>query len=344
MEGKFSPQFTELSPRLAELCKLFAGRDETVKVGPEGWTFLKAMKKRINEYLNFEFENSDVIVSSFPKSGTTWTQEIVWMMRNNPNLDNPKGKLALNVRTPPLGDESVIEHYHETHPQFVEKFIQSFPDYDQSCGVFVYALKKSFRPRTIKTHLPFCLMPQNLLEKGKVVYIIRDPRDVCISYHHHSRLFFHDHYQGSFDQFIDAFIEDAVLFGPYWAHVRQAWKLREHPNVHVMFYEKGKKNPKEEISKLNDFLETNLTEHQIEKVIQFTSFEEMKKRDDHCVPPGEASDIMDMEFSEKEAGFFRKGEAGGWRKVLTQQQKDKFESWIEKNCPDKEIMENILNP
>lgn len=37
------------------------------------------------------------------------------------------------------------------------------------------------------------------------------------------------------------------------------------------------------------------------------------------------------------------GEAGGWRKVLTKDQKAKFEDWIEKNCHHKEILYYILN-
>ena len=37
---------------------------------------------------------------TYPKVGTTWTQEVVWTMRNNPNLDNPKAKLAIFSRSP----------------------------------------------------------------------------------------------------------------------------------------------------------------------------------------------------------------------------------------------------
>lgn len=339
MEGKFNPEFTELSPRVAELSKLFAGRDETVKVGPEGWTYLKAMKTRVNEYLNFEVEKSDVFVNSFPKSGTTWTQELVWTMRNNPNLDNPSSKLPLTIRAPPLGREIAVDHYMEAYPEYAQKILENYPAYDQSCGLWVYALKKVSRPRTIKTHLPFCFLPPTLLEKGKVVYLIRDPRDVCISYHHHARLFAHMEYMGTFDQYIDAFIEDAVLWGPYWPHVRQAWSRRDHPNVHIIFYERLRKNRKEEITKVNNFLNTKLTDEQIEKVIQYTSFEEMKIREEHSRP----QDLVDQNWADKEGGFFRRGEAGGWKNVLTQDQKNKFEAWIEKNCPDMEIMQNILN-
>lgn len=43
----------------------------------------------------------------------------------------------------------------------------------------------------------------------QIVYVIRDPRDVCISYYHHCRIFKYEDFQGTFDQFVDAFIEGA---------------------------------------------------------------------------------------------------------------------------------------
>lgn len=38
------------------------------------------------------------------------------------------------------------------------------------------------------------------------------------------------------------------------------------------------------------------------------------------------------------------GTSGGWRKVLSQAQQDKFEAWISQHCADQEIMKNILHP
>ena len=47
-----------------------------------------------------QFREDDVVVMTFPKCGTTWTQEVVWTMRHNPNLDHPMAKLDVNIRSP----------------------------------------------------------------------------------------------------------------------------------------------------------------------------------------------------------------------------------------------------
>lgn len=51
----------------------------------------------------FQFEDSDVLINTFPKTGTTWVQELVWTMRNNPDLNNPMANIPMFIRSPNLG-------------------------------------------------------------------------------------------------------------------------------------------------------------------------------------------------------------------------------------------------
>ncbi|KAK2140070.1 hypothetical protein LSH36_1493g00001, partial [Paralvinella palmiformis] len=46
----------------------------------------------ISEIRSFEMTKNDVLVASYPKTGTTWTQELVWLLQNNGDL-----KHALSV-------------------------------------------------------------------------------------------------------------------------------------------------------------------------------------------------------------------------------------------------------
>lgn len=41
---------------------------------------------------------SDVVLLTYVKCGTTWLQEVVWTMRNNPNLDHPMAGMPINAR------------------------------------------------------------------------------------------------------------------------------------------------------------------------------------------------------------------------------------------------------
>lgn len=63
-------------------------------------------------------------------------------------------------------------------------------------------------PRFLKTHLPMSLLPPNLLDTTKVVYVARDPRDVAVSYYHLSKLFKVSEYLGDFKSYWGFFIKD----------------------------------------------------------------------------------------------------------------------------------------
>ena len=56
------------------------------------------------------------------------------------------------------------------------------------------------------------------------------------------------------------------MYGPVWSHFKQAWEKRHNKNIYICFYEKLKKNPIEELKKLDAFLLTKLTDDQIAKV------------------------------------------------------------------------------
>ena len=117
----------------------------------------------------------------------------------------------------------------------------------------------------------------------------RSPKDVCVSYHHHHKLFNAQEFTGTFDQFFDLFITDErkqffsfnencslelffnlisllVLYSPYLTIVLEAWKQKDHSNMLFLHYEEMKQNPAKEISRIVEFLQTNLTPKQIEEV------------------------------------------------------------------------------
>lgn len=69
-------------------------------------------------------------------------------------------------------------------------------------------------PRHIKCHLPFNLLPRQIRtgeKKPKIVYVARNPKDVCISYYHQSKLLRGDN--GDFQQFCELFLGDrGIIF------------------------------------------------------------------------------------------------------------------------------------
>lgn len=305
-----------------------------VRLSPGGWVLPAPYTKFADKIYNTKFRASDVVIMTYPKCGTTWTQEVVWTMRNNPNLDHPKASLPVNVRSPFIDSDMLMEtgRADTGQPTFHEEMLKKVvPDADPKEGIALQLTAHIPDPRTIKTHLPFSLMTPDLLETAKVIYVARNPKDVVLSFLHHSRLIKGIGYIGTLEQYVDYFVKDELIYGPYWEHLREAWPRRDHPNMHFLFYEDMKADPKAELRKLNQFLGTDLTEEQLEKIAHYTSFEEMKKREAQTVLPKEMQSHFKEEVKKKDGGFYRKGQAGGWKSQLNDMQVAKIDIWAKKN-------------
>lgn len=73
--------------------------DKLVLIGPEKWLMPEKFRKFADEIYNFKARPTDVFISTFPRSGTTWTQEMIWLICND--LDYEKAsKISLSKRFP----------------------------------------------------------------------------------------------------------------------------------------------------------------------------------------------------------------------------------------------------
>ena len=107
---------------------------------------------------NFTPRNDDIWIVTYPKCGTTLTQELVWQIVNDVQLDSEESKKQLFLRSPFLeagclrikGDD-----------------VKDRPD------PLEYAADELKSPRIIKTHLPISMLPPTLLDTSKVLYVCR---------------------------------------------------------------------------------------------------------------------------------------------------------------------------
>jgi len=67
--------------------------------------------EHLDETSQFEFLNTDIIISTFPRSGTTFTQEIVWQIKNRKTVSKDEDFGGLLVRFP------FIEFNHKVLPK-----------------------------------------------------------------------------------------------------------------------------------------------------------------------------------------------------------------------------------
>lgn len=98
---KFPFEIKELKREIQEkISSDFKGlRSGFVQVGPEQWLLPKKIINHAEDFYNFEARSDDVFVCSYPRSGTTWLKEMVWLICNNLDYESAMGRL-LNERFP----------------------------------------------------------------------------------------------------------------------------------------------------------------------------------------------------------------------------------------------------
>ncbi|XP_045445697.1 luciferin sulfotransferase-like [Melitaea cinxia] len=276
-----------------------------IQVGPKRYFLVEDFMAE--EIYNFPVNSSDVFVASFPKSGTTWTQELVWLLENGLDYDTAKST-SLAKRFP-----------------FLE--ISMFPAMEKPIyPLTIDDIRKMPSPRYIKTHLPLSLLPLNLLDKTKVVYIARDPRDVAISFFHHNRLMRIMSQNTDFKTYWNYFINNEVLWAPYFAHVLEAWEKRNHPNLLFLFYEELSKDLPAVIRRVAKFLGKEVTEEQVQKLNEHLDFKNFKKNKTVNFEEFQESGVFT-----KGSGFVRRGKVGGWRDDFDEEMTEQAEKWIADN-------------
>ncbi|VVC86577.1 unnamed protein product [Leptidea sinapis] len=139
------------------------------------------------------------------------------------------------------------------------------------------SIEEAPSPRFIKTHLPLSLLPPNLLDIAKVLYVARDPRDTMVSYYYLNKMVARGLMTGTFAHYWEAFRRDLLPWTPTISHANEAWEKKTHPNLHFMFYENMLQDLPAQIREVSKFLNKDISEVEIEKLADHLSFANFKK-------------------------------------------------------------------
>lgn len=77
----------------------FKGISNFVQVGPKKYVLPGKYKEEGPQFYNFKVRPDDVWTVTFPRSGTTFTQEMIWLLLNDFDYDKAK-KVSLLERFP----------------------------------------------------------------------------------------------------------------------------------------------------------------------------------------------------------------------------------------------------
>jgi hypothetical protein len=254
----------------------------------------------------FRFRAGDIVISTPPKCGTTWTQMMcALLIFGTPTFDRGLDRISpwLDMLTRPLV-EVVADLDEQTHRRF------------------------------IKTHTPFDGLPFD--ERVTYLAVGRDPRDVALSWDHHvanadveafvaareratgipGRAEVTARFAPTSDDVRDRFWDwiekpDPPSLASTLHHVSTFWALRDRPNVVVLHYGDLQSDLEGQMRALAARLDIEVPERLWPTFVQAASFDAMRARADVLAP-----DTTNRIWHDN-TEFFHRGTNGQWREVMT---------------------------
>ncbi len=240
----------------------------------------------IGQAFAFEPRASDVFIATFPKSGTTWLQQIVHGLRT--------------------GGDMAFDEITEVVP-----WLETALD----LGLDINAPQRA-EPRAYKCHLPWPMIPKG----GRYVLAVRDPRDVLVSqYHFWNGWFFETGSVSVEDLARGLFLNQDLPFN-YYRHLQSWWPERQQPQVLMLCYESMLADPRAAIRRIADFIGVTLDEALLSRVLEQSSVEFMRAHarqfDDHLLRDAR-DEVCGLPPGTVGGSKVRAGRAGGHATELT---------------------------
>ncbi len=247
-------------------------------------------------------------LASYPKSGNTWLRAFL-----HNYLRDATAPESINRLLDLTATENDAGHYRPFDPRPAGSY--SVADVQRMRPLVHRRLMESFPDHVfVKTHnARIDIAGQPLITAAATagaIYILRDPRDVAISYAGHLGLSIDTVIAMMSDERAATGGDDAQVFerlGSWSSHV-VSWTRPNNQPLLVLRYEDLYEAPLHWFAQLTAFLGAKSDPARLEKAIRFSSFAEL------------ASQEADGGFLERPAAaarFFRQGRPGEWRRVLS---------------------------
>jgi aryl sulfotransferase len=241
---------------------------------------------------DFEFRDDDIVIATYPKVGTTLTQQIVSQLifDGDPGIYGMALSPWIDFRITP---DAPARARAQTHRRF------------------------------LKTHLALEHLVYS--PRAKYIQVGRDAHDIIWSAHNHLenmspptiaglpppptvnpdiRKYYHD------------FLDGPAQLDPLWSHIQGWWDARALPNMLVLHFNDLVADTAGQFRRIADFLDIAIDEARLPGMVAHCSLAHMRKVAEH-------DDFLNSHFREGAKTFLHKGVNGRWRDVLSQAEIDR---------------------
>jgi aryl sulfotransferase len=279
-----------------------------------------------NRWRAFRARPNDIVVATYPKSGTTWMQRILSLL-----IFRSEEPLALDRTFPWL----------EVNRRPIEAIVAD--------------LEAQRHRRSVKTHVPFDGIPH--FDIVKYIHVVRDGRDVCMSYHNHCTGFRPEalarmdaiglaeptlrrpyprvdrdpaiHFHNWLTTGAIAGEHDGTPYLSYFAYERTFWDARQRENLLFVHYNDLQADLVGEMRRIADFVEIDVSDTELCRMSSSASFESMRKDAAMLIPE------MAKNFEGGALRLLNKGQSGRWRGLYDETDVELFEKKLSKAVPDR---------
>ncbi|MEB3339899.1 sulfotransferase domain-containing protein [Okeania sp.] len=283
-----------------------------------------------NVFNHFLPRDSDIYVTTYPKSGTTWTISILEHLVEKISEKGISLGFCTESFSPWLDMAASTENWKSTFLKF----------------------EKAPSPRFFKSHASLGLIKQ----PARIIQCIRHPLDTFVSAWHHVRGKEVFEYNGSWHHFFsEVALTGKFESGDWFDYHEEFFKASEEGKIEALFlkYEDMKKdNAISAIHKLAKFIEVEY--YDVEEISKTTNFTKMKEKSNqgHIEKDGSLSNVLvSQEIGDKNIpskAHIRKGIVGDWKNYLSDSEFNLWRNYVETkkaSCPhviDFFSLENLL--
>jgi len=229
---------------------------------------------------------ADTFIISYPRSGNTWTRFLI------ANLLQPEEPVTFAN---------------------IERFI---PDAEAQSSRYMRGIPS---PRIIKSHSYFD--PRY----PRVIYIVRDPRDVVLSYYDFSRKYRHIEDSYPLERYIEDFVTGHLSSADWgtWGENVASWAFARgaRPGFLLLRYEDMKMRPEQELTRIAEFLGIEASPGLLRTTLERSSAERMREME-----KTQGKDWVSTKNKRSDIPFIRTASVGGWKTNLRTESVAKIES------------------